>query len=148
MPDSSKCTVHFRWSFIFSTYSLYFLPGRNFAPLEEVKVPLSKSAEFFPKSGPWGILQDLGWFGLNCTYSLKFTIVTNRTEFPTWHGIRVHVKAKHSDWKLLAHYAEPTGICDPLWEKVIYVTKIKNLVVYNGWKAHNISFNLVYGRAL
>ena len=33
MPWSSKCTMHFRWSFIFSTYGLYFLPGSNFAPI-------------------------------------------------------------------------------------------------------------------
>ena len=49
MPLSSKCTVHFRWSFIFSTCNLYFLPGSNVAPFEEVKVPVSNSAEFFQK---------------------------------------------------------------------------------------------------
>ena len=36
MPSSSKCTMHFRWSFIFSTYGLYFLPDSIFAPFEEV----------------------------------------------------------------------------------------------------------------
>ena len=51
VPLSSKCTLHFRWSFIFSTYGLYFLP-------------VSKSAEFFPKSAPWRILEGLGWLGL------------------------------------------------------------------------------------
>ena len=36
-----------------------FLPGSNFAPFERVKVQVSNSAEFFPKSAPWRILQDL-----------------------------------------------------------------------------------------
>ena len=54
--------MHFRWSFIFSTYGLYFLPGSNFAPLEEVKVPVSNSADFFQKSAPWRILEDFGGF--------------------------------------------------------------------------------------
>ena len=55
MPLSSKWTMHYRWAFIFSTYGLYFLPGSNFAPFEEVKVPVSNSAEFFKKSAPWRI---------------------------------------------------------------------------------------------
>ena len=60
MPSSSKCTLHFRWSFIFSTYGLYFLPGSNFAPFEEMKVPVSNSAVFvFPKKCP---LEDFGGF--------------------------------------------------------------------------------------
>ena len=33
-------------------------------PFEEVKVPVSNSAEFVQKSAPWGILEDLGWLGL------------------------------------------------------------------------------------
>ena len=49
----------FCWSFIFSTYGLYFLPGSIFAPFEEVKVPVSNSADFFPKKCP---LEDLGGF--------------------------------------------------------------------------------------
>ena len=57
--------MHFPWSFIlFSTYGLYFLPGSNFAPFEEVKVPVSNSADFFQESAPWRILEDLGWLGL------------------------------------------------------------------------------------
>ena len=52
--------MHFRWSFIFSTYGMYFLPGSNFAPFEEVKVPVSNSTEFFQKSATWRILEDLG----------------------------------------------------------------------------------------
>ena len=47
--------MHFRWSFIFSTYGLYFLPGSNFAPFEEVKVPVSQ------KKCP---LEDFGGFGV------------------------------------------------------------------------------------
>ena len=39
---------------------LYFLPGSNF---EEGKIPVSNSADFFQKSDPWSILQDLGWLG-------------------------------------------------------------------------------------
>ena len=55
MPLSSKCTMHFRWSFIFSTRRLYFLPGSNFAPFEEVKVPFSNSADFYSQKVPfWG----------------------------------------------------------------------------------------------
>ena len=46
-------------------YGLYFLPGSNFAPFEEVKVQVCKSADFFLKSAPWRILMDLGWLGLN-----------------------------------------------------------------------------------
>ena len=42
-----------------------FLPGSNFAPFEEVKVPVSNSADFFQKSAPWRILEDLGWLGLS-----------------------------------------------------------------------------------
>ena len=34
----------------------------NFAPLEEVKVPVSNSAEFLKKCAPWRIL---GWLGLS-----------------------------------------------------------------------------------
>ena len=55
--------MHFRRSFRFSTYGLYFLPGSNFAPFEEVKVPVSNSVDFPPppkKSAPWRILEDLG----------------------------------------------------------------------------------------
>ena len=54
IPLYSKHTMHFRWSFIFSTYGLYVLPGSTFAPFEEVKVPVSNSAEFFI-SAPWKI---------------------------------------------------------------------------------------------
>ena len=61
MNLSAKCTMHFRWSFIFSTYGRYFLLGSNFAPFEEVKVPVSNSADFFKKCAPWGILEALGW---------------------------------------------------------------------------------------
>ena len=61
MPLCSKCTMHFRWSFTFSTYGLYFLPGRNFAPFEEVKVPVSNSAEFSQKKCP---LEDFAGFGV------------------------------------------------------------------------------------
>ena len=39
--------------------ALYFLPSSNFAPFEEVNVPVSNSAEFFRKSAPWRILEDL-----------------------------------------------------------------------------------------
>ena len=57
--------MHFRSAFIFSTYGLYFLPGSNFAPFEEVKVPVSNIAKFVSKkSAPWRILEDLGWLGL------------------------------------------------------------------------------------
>ena len=48
-----------------STYGLYFLPGSNFATFEEVRVPVSNSAEYFKKSAPWMILEDFGWLGLN-----------------------------------------------------------------------------------
>ena len=61
---------HFHWSFIFSTYSLYFLPGSNFAPFEKVKVPVSNSSDFFPKKVPQRILEDLEWLGL-----IKFTFI-------------------------------------------------------------------------
>ena len=76
MPLSSKCTMHFRWSFIFSTYGLYFLPGSNFAPFEEVKVPVSKSADFFPKRCPLEDLGLLGWIhfcSINDVIQTKYT---------------------------------------------------------------------------
>ena len=51
--------MHFRLTFIFSTYGLHFLAGSNFAPFQEVKVPVSNSVDFFfQKSVPW-ILEDL-----------------------------------------------------------------------------------------
>ena len=34
---------------------MYFLPGSNFAPFEEVKVPVSNSADFVQNSAPWGV---------------------------------------------------------------------------------------------
>ena len=61
--------MYFRWSFTFSTYGLYCLPGSNFAPFEEVKVLVFNSAplNFSKKSATWRILMDLGWLGLNNT---------------------------------------------------------------------------------
>ena len=50
MPLSSKCTMHFRWSFIFSTHGLYFLLCSNFGPFEEVKVPVYN---IFPNCRIW-----------------------------------------------------------------------------------------------
>ena len=38
-----------------------FLPRSNFAPFEEMKVPVSNSAEFSPKKYP---LEDFGGFGV------------------------------------------------------------------------------------
>ena len=73
--------MHFRWSFIFSTYGLYFLPGSSFAPFEEVKVPVSNSAELFQKSAAWRILEDLGWLGflkLSSNY-VKLQIVVKQS---------------------------------------------------------------------
>ena len=47
-------------------YGLYFLPGSNFAPFEEVKVPVTNSAYFLQKKVPLGgFCQDLWWLGLN-----------------------------------------------------------------------------------
>ena len=54
--------MHHAFPLIF--HGLYFLPGSNFAPFEVVKVPVSNSAEFFQKSAPWRILEDLGWLKL------------------------------------------------------------------------------------
>ena len=54
MPLFTKCTGH-AFSLIFHIQYLWpvlLLPGSNFAPFEEVKVPVSKSDEFFPKSAP------------------------------------------------------------------------------------------------
>ena len=73
MPLSSKCTgMHnFHWSFIFSTYGLYFVPGSNFAPFKEEKVPVSNSAEFFQKECP---LEDFGGFGGGLCWMLDIII--------------------------------------------------------------------------
>ena len=51
--------MHHAFSLIF--HIQYFLPGINFAAFEEVKVPVSNSAEFFQKSGP---MKDFGGFGV------------------------------------------------------------------------------------
>ena len=56
-------------------YGLYFLPGSNFAPFEEVKVPVSNSAEFFQKSAPWRILMDLGWVRVKRYWTLKYELL-------------------------------------------------------------------------
>ena len=61
MPLSSKCIMHFRWPFIFSTYGLCSLPSSNFAPFEEVTAPVSNSAEFSSKNNP---LEDFAGFGV------------------------------------------------------------------------------------
>ena len=56
--------MHFRLFSIFSIYGLYFLPGSNFDPFVEVKVPVSNSAEFF------------GWLGLIQFVSIDIYILT------------------------------------------------------------------------
>ena len=50
---------------------LYFSDS-NSAPFEEVKVPVSNSAEFFPKSATWRILKDFGWLGLIFLYDYMY----------------------------------------------------------------------------
>ena len=47
---------------------MYLFPGSNFAPFEQVKVPVSNSAEVFQKGAPWRILVDLGWVGLRSVW--------------------------------------------------------------------------------
>ena len=65
--------MYFRTSFIQHLhYSLYCLPGSDFAPFEEVKVPVSNSAKFSQKSAPWRILEDFGWFGI--IYHVKYNV--------------------------------------------------------------------------
>ena len=49
MPLSSKCTMHFCWSFIFSTYGLYFLPGSNFSHLKRWKYQFPTVLNFSQK---------------------------------------------------------------------------------------------------
>ena len=65
--------MHRAFSFIvyIRHYDLYFLPGTHVVilpPFEEVKAPVSNSADFFPKKCPledfWRILEDLWWLGL------------------------------------------------------------------------------------
>ena len=44
---------------------MFFLPGSNFAPFEDMKAPVSNSADFLSqKRANWRILMDLGWLGL------------------------------------------------------------------------------------
>ena len=65
MPLSSKCTMHFRWSFIFSIYGLYFLPGSNFAPFEErCKYQFPTSLNISKKVPLVGFLRIWRWLGL------------------------------------------------------------------------------------
>ena len=72
MPYRQNAPMHFRWSFIFSTYGLYFLPGSNFSTFEEVKMPVSYSADFFSKKVTlWGFWEDLRWSGLLHMYTNK-----------------------------------------------------------------------------
>ena len=51
MPLSSKCTMRFRWSFIFSTYGLYFLPGSIF-PIWRGESTSFQQCWIFPKKCP------------------------------------------------------------------------------------------------
>ena len=79
MPFSPKCTVHFRWSFIFSTYGLYFLPGGNCAPFEEVEVPVFNSADVYPPKMPlggFGVVRD-GCAGYPGTGNPTETVITS-----------------------------------------------------------------------
>ena len=87
--------MHFRWSFIFSTYGLYFLPGSNFALFEEGKGPVSNSAKFFQKSAPWRILEELGWS----------VLISVKPKHRKAHG---HISALH-----------PRVILEHLCEKVV-----------------------------
>ena len=78
---SSSLIFHIRHFF----YGLYFLPGSNFAPFEEVKVPVSNSAECFQKTAPWRILDDKGVAPfLNCPWGC--------VRYP---GIRIPVRHCH-----------------------------------------------------
>ena len=65
-PYLKKCSMHFRWSFS-ALYGLYFLPGSSFAAFEEVKVPISNSAEF---GGGWGYR---GYFSLRAQLAERFS---------------------------------------------------------------------------
>ena len=71
LPESSKihhisalletCPyLHDAFSLIFHIqhlcYGLYFLPGSNFAPFEEVKLPVSNSADLFTLTAIWSII--------------------------------------------------------------------------------------------
>ena len=47
------------------------MPGSNFAPFEEVKVPVSNSAELSHKSDPWRIFEDLGVVRVNFVVNNK-----------------------------------------------------------------------------
>ena len=68
-------------------YGLYFLPCSNFAPFEEVKVPVSDSADFPQKSAPWRTLEDLGWLGL-MSKQITFNWLTKQDK--TLQAVRAH----------------------------------------------------------
>ena len=111
MPMSSKCTMHFRWSFIFSTYGLYFLPGSNFDPFEEVKVPVSNSAEFFPKSAPW---EDFDGFGMVRVGNIGNYLITKWLNYYPKDNLMWSWLRRQSTWKIIfclksSHFIENTS---------------------------------------
>ena len=66
--------MHHAFSLIFHIqhlYGLYFLPGSNFAPFEEVKVPVSNGAEFKNKKCH---LEDFDGFGVVRVNEIKKNI--------------------------------------------------------------------------
>ena len=62
------------------------LPGSNFAPFEEVKVPVSNNA-------PWRILKDLGWLGN----------VGNTAFSPLNQDIQIFYSLVDAGWNNLIH---------------------------------------------
>ena len=91
MPSSSKCTMHFRWFFIYSNYGLYFLPGTVMLPhLKKWKYQFLEVQIFSQKSGP---LEDFDGFGvvrvnvsklMRMLCSLKNCFIHDSTISITW----------------------------------------------------------------
>ena len=123
MPLSSKCTTHFRWSFIFSTDGLYILPGSNFVPFEEVKVPVSKSADFFLLSAPWRILEDLGWLGfMECLHWNIIFLYGNKNSV---RGLRLGISFLQAQGHISWVQGTSIRISECLWEQVWRGAKAK-----------------------
>ena len=77
--------------FVDLSYSIQHLWPGLLAPFEEVKVPVSNSAEFVPKKCP---LEDFEWFGLNTTNfsaDIVYTLVLCENVIKLFHFLYIMV---------------------------------------------------------
>ena len=99
--SSSKCTMHFRWSFIFSTYGLYFMPGSNFAAhLMRWKYQFPTVLNF-SKKVPLGAEAAQAFMGPSAEFELiQFWEFFIHWICQHWHNIIYH-KEKNKEKKII-----------------------------------------------